>query len=63
MNFKNIGNIFTSKSLGTEPSSYRKKNLPGRGLTKFENHWFRKGKLRTRLHHINNEVIKKELKM
>ena len=25
-----------SKSVGTEPSSYEKKNLPGRGLTKFE---------------------------
>jgi hypothetical protein len=23
---------------GTGPSSYRKKNLPGRGLTKIENH-------------------------
>ena len=30
--------IFTSKSVGTGPSSYEKKNLPGRGLTKVEKH-------------------------
>ena len=28
-----------SKSVGTGPSSYEKKNLPGRGLTKVEKHW------------------------
>jgi hypothetical protein len=28
-----------SKFVGTGPSSYKKKNLPGRGLTKVENHW------------------------
>ena len=27
-----IGKVFTSKFVGTEPSSYKKKNLPGRGL-------------------------------
>jgi len=33
---KEIGKVFTGKSVGTGPSSYDKKNLPGRGLTKFE---------------------------
>jgi len=36
-----IGKLFTSKSAGTGPSSYKKKNLPGRGLTKLEKHWLR----------------------
>ena len=37
---KKIGKLFTSKSVGTGPSSYKKKkNLPGRGLTKVEKHW------------------------
>jgi len=35
---KKIGKVFTSKFVGTGPSS--KKNLPGRGLTKVEKHWF-----------------------
>jgi len=39
MNFKKIGKVFTSKFVGTGPSSYKKKNLPGRGLTKVEKHW------------------------
>jgi hypothetical protein len=34
-----VGKVFTSKFVGTGPSSYEKKNLPGRGLTKVENHW------------------------
>jgi len=37
MNLKN-GKVFTSKSVGTGPSSYEKKNLPGRGLTKVQKH-------------------------
>ena len=36
---KKIGKVFTSKFVGTGPSSYEKKNLPGRGLTKVEKHW------------------------
>ena len=36
---KKIGNLLRSKSVGTWPSSYEKKNLPGRGLTKVEKHW------------------------
>ena len=36
---KKIGKVFTSKFVGTGPSSYEIKNLPGRGLTKFEKHW------------------------
>jgi hypothetical protein len=41
MNLKKIGKVFTSKFVGTGPSSYEKKNLPGRGLTKIEKHWRR----------------------
>jgi hypothetical protein len=36
MNLKKIGKVFTSKFVGTGPSSYKNKNLPGRGLTKVE---------------------------
>ena len=37
---KKIDKVFTSKFVGTGPSSFekKKKNLPGRGLTKFEKH-------------------------
>ena len=38
---KKIGKVYTSKFVGTGPSSYKKKNLPGRCLTKFEKHWLR----------------------
>jgi hypothetical protein len=41
MNLKKFGKVFTSKFVGTGPSSYGKKNLPGRGLTKVEKHYFR----------------------
>ena len=34
-----IGKVLTSKSVGTGPSSYEKKNLPGRGLTEVEEHY------------------------
>ena len=33
---KKIGKIFTSKFVGTGPSSYKEKTLPGSGLTKVE---------------------------
>jgi len=36
MNLKKIGKVFASKFVGTGPSCYEKKNLPGRGLTKVE---------------------------
>jgi len=39
MNLKKIGKVFTSKFVGTGPSSYKKKNLPGRGLTKVGKRW------------------------
>jgi len=39
MNLKKNGQVFTSKFVGTGPSSYKKKNLPVRGLTKLEKHW------------------------
>ena len=42
MNFKKIGKVLTSKSVGSGPSSYFKKNLPGRGLTKVEKHRYRR---------------------
>jgi len=35
---KTTGKVFTSKSVGTGPSSCDKKNLPGRGLTQVEKH-------------------------
>ena len=35
---RKIGKVFRSKSVGTGPSSYEKKNLPGRGLTEVEKH-------------------------
>ena len=35
---KTSGKVLTSKSVGTEPSSYEKKNLPGCGLTNVEKH-------------------------
>ena len=41
MNLKKIGKLFTSEYVGIRPSSYggeKKKNLPGRGLTKVEKH-------------------------
>ena len=41
-NLKKIGKVLTSKFVRTGPSSYeKKKNLPGRGLTKVEKHWSR----------------------
>jgi len=33
---KKIGKLFTHKFVGTGPSSYKKKNLPGRGLANVE---------------------------
>ena len=41
MNLKNTEKIVTSKFVGTGPSFYKEKNLPGRGLTKVEKHWRR----------------------
>ena len=38
---KKIGKVVTSKFVGTGPSFYKKKNLPGRGLTKVEKLWSR----------------------
>jgi len=40
MNFKKIGKVFTTKFVGTGHLSYKKKNLPGRSLTKVEKHWY-----------------------
>jgi len=37
---KKIGKAFTSKFVETGPSFYKKKNLPGHGLTKVEKHCF-----------------------
>jgi hypothetical protein len=41
MNLKNIGKVVTSKFVGTGPSFYKKKNLPGRGLSKAEKHCYK----------------------
>jgi len=43
LTLKKIGKIFTSKFVGTGPSSNEKKNWPGRGLAKVEklcSRWF-----------------------
>ena len=40
MNLEKIGKVFRSKLVGTGPSSYKKNNLPGRGLTKFDKHCY-----------------------
>ena len=37
---KKIGKVFTSKFVGPGPRLI-KINLPGRGLTKVEKHWYR----------------------
>jgi len=50
---KKIGKVFTSKSVGTGPSSYEKKNLPGRGLTTVEKHWCRVSK---KTHHFGISI-------
>jgi len=39
---KKTGKILTSKSVGTRPSSYEKKKIPGGGLTKIEKHCSRR---------------------
>jgi len=38
MNLKKIGKVFKSKFVGTGPSSFEKKNLPGSGLAKVDKH-------------------------
>jgi len=40
MYLKKIGKVFASKFVGTGPSSFEKKIVPGRGLTKVEKHCF-----------------------
>jgi len=35
---KKNGKVFMSKSVGTGPSSYEKKNLPGHDIIKVEKH-------------------------
>ena len=53
MNLNKIGKVFTSKSVGTGPSSYEKKNLPGRGLTEVEKHWSNSYKTHVSFKHNN----------
>ena len=38
---KKIGKVFTGKFVGTGPSSFKKRDLPGRGLTNVKKHWYR----------------------
>ena len=42
MNLKKIGKVFACKFVGTGPSSYKKKNLPGCDLTEVEKHCSRR---------------------
>jgi len=39
MNLKKLERYLRENLLGAGPSSYEKKNLPGRGLTKVEKQW------------------------
>ena len=41
MNLKKMERYLRVNLLGPGPRLMKKKNLPGRGLTKFEKHWFR----------------------
>ena len=55
---KKIGKVFTSKFVRTGPSSYKKKkNLPGRGLTKVEKHWFRRRNFKNTIKHLLNDIL------
>ena len=40
MNFKKLERYLRVNLLGPGPRLIKKKNLPGRGLTKVEKHWF-----------------------
>ena len=51
---KKIGKVLTSNSVGTGPSSYEKKNLPGRCLTEVEKHCLRVG---LRLHSCDDKIL------
>jgi len=53
---KKIGKVLTSKSVGTGPSSYDKRNLPDRGLTKVEKHWSR-SHTHTHTHEASQSVV------
>jgi len=53
MNLKKNWKVFTSKFVETGPSSYLKKKLPGRGLTKVEKHCYSQGCLEAK------DVLKK----
>jgi len=39
MNLKKLESYLGSKFVGTGPSFYKKRYLPGRGLTEVEEHW------------------------
>jgi len=41
MNLKKLESYLRVNLLGPGPCLIKKKNLPGRGLTKVEKHWFR----------------------
>jgi len=54
---KKTGKVFASKSVRTGPSSYEKKNLPGRGLTEVEKHWPREAPIVFMLFLYKQDVI------
>ena len=41
MNLKKIGKVFTSKFVGTGPSSYKKKEFTGPRSHEVEKHWYK----------------------
>jgi hypothetical protein len=41
MNLKKLESYLRVNLLGPGPLSYKKNNLPGRGLTKVEKHWLK----------------------
>ena len=55
---KKIGKVFTSKFVGTGPLSYKKKNLPGPGLTKVKKPWSR-GVLPTLVCGVGTSVMRR----
>ena len=50
---KKIGKVFTSKFVGTGPSSYEKRIYPGRGRTEVEKHCYERSPVSVPLHYRN----------
>jgi hypothetical protein len=55
---RKIEKVFTSKFIGTGPSSYEKNNLLGRGLTKVEKHCSRGQQSRRHLRSLHSKTLR-----